>query len=136
MSRSTPAWLLLAAITLIPVAPFARAACYQEMSVAAAHERLSEDMGDAVILDVRTAAEFGGSSGHVAGALLVPVDQLDAALSELGALRERPVIVICRSGNRSVVASRILCRAGFSDVHNLSGGMNAWLRAGLPVARN
>ncbi len=112
---------------------YATAACHEDLNATQADERIAA--AEAIVLDVRTGGEFRSSTGHIDGALLVPVDQLEAALDQLADLRDRPVIVVCRSGNRSAVASRILCRAGFAEVFNLSGGMNAWLRAGLPVVR-
>ena len=59
-----------------------------------------------------------------------PLGQLGARLGELD--RERPVIAICRSGNRSGSATRIFALAGFS-CENMAGGMLAWQSAGLPT---
>ncbi|MCH8024805.1 MAG: rhodanese-like domain-containing protein [Candidatus Marinimicrobia bacterium] len=85
----------------------------------------------AVVLDVRTAAEFTGPLGHIDGARLIPVQVLDQRLAELDSLKGQPIYVICRSGNRSKTATRILREHQFEAV-NISGGMRAWNR--LPVA--
>ena len=85
----------------------------------------------ALLLDVREPAEW--QSGHAPGATLLPLGQIGARLSELP--RDREIITVCRSGNRSGVAAGQLRRAGFSQVRNMTGGMTAWARAGLPVER-
>jgi len=82
----------------------------------------------AVLLDVREPAEW--QAGHVAGALLVPLGQLEGRLAALP--RDQRVVVICRSGNRSATATSLLVRSGF-DAVNLRGGMQAWSSAGLPL---
>ncbi len=85
----------------------------------------------AVVLDVRTAAEFSGPLGHIDGARLIPVQVLDQRLAELDSLKGQPIYVICRSGNRSQTATRYLRDRGFQAT-NIAGGMRAWNR--LPVA--
>lgn len=80
-----------------------------------------------LILDVRTPEEF--ADGHVPGAVLIPHDQLEARIAELGAPRE--IVVYCRSGRRSGLAEPILEKSGFR-VHQLEGSWQAWQAAGLP----
>lgn len=72
------------------------------------------------LLDVRSPDEF--ATGHLRGALNVPVQELNERLAELGA-RDRPVAIYCRSGRRSAVATQLLRRAGFTSVTDL-GGLN------------
>lgn len=67
----------------------------------------------------------------IPGALHIPVGQLQARLSELDPVM--PVIAVCRSGNRSARVAEALNGAGFS-ADTMSGGMDAWTRAGLPTA--
>jgi rhodanese-related sulfurtransferase len=74
----------------------------------------------ALILDVRTAEEFG--RGHVEGARNIPVDRVAGELSELP--RDRPIVVYCAAGRRALIATRTLRKAGF-DARNL-GAMSAW----------
>ncbi|MBU0935192.1 MAG: rhodanese-like domain-containing protein [Spirochaetes bacterium] len=74
----------------------------------------------ATIVDVRSPGEF--SSGHVRGALNLPLDSLGSKMSKLGD-KSRPVIVYCASGSRSSAARRMLKAAGFSDVSN-AGAMH------------
>ena len=88
---------------------------------------------DAVVLDVREPAEF--ADGHISKAHPVPLGQLAKRLDELQRFKDLPVIVVCRSGNRSANACGILKKSGFAQVLNLSGGMSAWEQAGLPVTK-
>jgi rhodanese-related sulfurtransferase len=82
----------------------------------------------AVLLDVRDGDEW--AAGRAPGAVHVPLGMLPRRVGELP--RDREVVVVCRSGRRSALATRQLVAAGF-DAHNLAGGMRAWARAGLPV---
>lgn len=130
MVRSALGLLLVLGLSSLTPAG-ARAACHEDMDADDAYQRI--EAGDVIVLDVRTPGEFASHTGHIADAVLVPLDQLEAVLDRLESGRDRAFVVVCRSGNRSTVASQILCRSGFSGVFNLVGGMNAWLRAGLPV---
>ncbi len=94
-------------------------------------EFLSSPPAEALILDVRTQAEF--SSGHVPGALNISHDELAARLSELDSETDRPVVVYCRSGRRAAMASSVLLDAGYTNVFHLEGDMNAWQANGLPT---
>ncbi len=85
------------------------------------------------ILDVRTRGEYL-QDGHLADALLIPVQDLKERLSELEPYRSKRILVYCRSGHRSVEASRILANAGFHPL-NLEGGIGNWKRHGFPVER-
>lgn len=95
-------------------------------------EWLDENHGRVQIIDVRDADEYNGILGHIAGARLIPLDQLREKLKDLA--RDHPVIAVCRSGGRSSRAVAILEEAGFRQVANLAGGMIHWRSLGLPVA--
>jgi rhodanese-related sulfurtransferase len=81
-----------------------------------------------VLLDVRTPAEF--ASGHISGAINIAVEELPQRLAEVP--QGQPVIVYCRSGNRSASAVRILAGAGYTPVYDL-GGIIDWQAAGYPI---
>ncbi|WP_309569861.1 rhodanese-like domain-containing protein [Deinococcus sp.] len=83
-----------------------------------------------VVLDVRTPAKF--TEGHIASAVNLPLDQVQARAAEVPS--GQPVYVICRSGARSAQASAILKKAG-KDVRNVGTGMNDWIATGYPVIR-
>ncbi len=93
-----------------------------EITPAAAHDRPA----GTVLLDVREPDEW--QAGHAPGAQHMPLGQLDpAALPD-----DAPVLCICRSGGRSSKAAEALQAAGI-DASNVTGGMNGWAEAGLPV---
>lgn len=81
----------------------------------------------ALMLDVRTVEEW--NEAHIPGASLIPLDQLETRMSEVPT--DVPVVIYCRSGNRSQNALWILRDAGMTNVHNMLGGINAWIGAGL-----
>ena len=84
--------------------------------------------GDVLLLDVRERDEW--TAGHASHAVHLPLGDLDPS----AVAGDRPIVAVCRSGNRSGKAAAVLAQAGF-DVSNLTGGMKAWATAGLPVVR-
>jgi rhodanese-related sulfurtransferase len=84
------------------------------------------------LLDVRTIEEY--KSGHIRGAKLIPLNKLEANLDKLKADRDKKIIVYCRSGNRSVAASRILEKHGFVPL-NVKQGMVGLLGTELEVVK-
>ncbi len=101
----------------------------QSISAAEANQRI-ESSRPPLVVDVRTASEF--RSGHIIGAKLLPLNELDSRMGELP--KDREILCVCQSGARSSSAARQLAAAGYT-VLNLSGGMSAWSMAGLPVKR-
>ncbi len=89
---------------------------------------------DAVMLDVREEKEF--ADGHILDSVHIPLGKLKERLGELENLREKSIIVSCRSGHRSAVACGQLRKEGFETVYNLKGGVMAWQNAGLPLQKN
>ncbi|NRR30865.1 rhodanese-like domain-containing protein [Oxalobacteraceae bacterium] len=89
--------------------------------------------GKATIVDVRDPAEF--AKGHLPDAKNIPLAELDKRIGELEKAKSKSVIVICQSGARAATAAGKLEKAGFTDVHNLEGGIAAWTTAGLPIAK-
>lgn len=88
----------------------------------------------AVILDVRENSEW--QEQHIAGAIHIPLAQVKTRLSELAQYKSKPVIVQCRSGKRSAKAAGTLQSAGFTQVYNLTGGINAWANDGLKTTQS
>jgi len=89
---------------------------------------------NAVVLDVRDDAEF--ASGHITDAKHIPLAQLDARIGEIRKFKDKPILVYCQSGVRSGKACDILRKHEFSKVHNLQGGLAAWIQAKLPVVKD
>jgi rhodanese-related sulfurtransferase len=92
---------------------------------------------DVVIIDVRTAGEFGGKRGRIPGAINVSVGDLKVCLlqraGDIEAFRGHPVYVYDLGERRAAVAARALHDAKFSRVSVVKGGLKAWLRRGFPV---
>ena len=107
-------------------APETTAGMSAEISVQEAYAYYQEDT---FILDVRTPEEW--NEGHIPGATLIPLDQLENRLAELPQGEE--IVVICRSGNRSAVGRDILLGAGFESVTSVAGGFNQWSANDYPV---
>jgi rhodanese-related sulfurtransferase len=93
---------------------------------------LSSPPAGALILDVRTPAEFAG--GHVPGAVNLPYDTLGDAIDRLGADPGGPLVVYCESGRRAAKAEATLLAAGFTNVLHLEGDMRDWRERGRPTA--
>lgn len=101
----------------------------REITAREAHRCLEAD--EAVLVDVREAGEY--ARAHVPGARLNPLSRLD--FDALAAPQGKKLIVICRSGNRSLQALHGLRNRRGGTAYNLMGGMMAWEAQGLPVAR-
>lgn len=84
---------------------------------------------DVLLLDVRTPGEYQ-YDGHIEGSRLLPLSVMMQRIDEIP--RDRKIVCVCRSGNRSQVACEQLSAAGYTDLYNLSTGMIGWKRAGLP----
>ena len=95
-----------------------------EVDPATASERLA---GGAVVLDVREDDEW--EAGRIAGSVHIPLGALGGRQAEIP---QAPLVVVCRSGNRSAHAAAALLRAGY-PAENLAGGLKAWRAAGLPL---
>lgn len=84
---------------------------------------------DVVLIDVREQYEY--DEAHIPGVTLIPLNSVPQRLDEIP--KDKTVIMTCRSGNRSGQATDFLRENGFDNVHNMSGGINAWKSAGLDV---
>jgi len=87
----------------------------------------------ATVLDVRNASEF--SAGHITDAINIPLAELESRLAEISRYKDKPLLVNCQGGVRSTSACGILKKNGFTRIHNLQGGVNAWMQAKLPVIK-
>ena len=88
-----------------------------------------KDDANVFVLDVREQYEY--DEGHISGVTLIPMGEIPNRLSEIPT--DQQVIVTCRSGNRSGQVTDFLREQGFTNVHNMEGGINAWSSAGFPV---
>jgi sulfur dioxygenase len=83
------------------------------------------------ILDVRTSVEIDEESSRIAGAQQIPIGELRERLDEVP--HDKPVMTICRSGKRSVLAYNVLRSNGWDQVANINGGLLRWADEGLPL---
>ena len=87
------------------------------------------DAAEVLLVDVREPDEW--QAGHVAGATHIPLGTVASRAAALP--KDREILVICRTGNRSAMAQERLTQAGFANVTNVAGGMTAWAERGFPI---
>lgn len=100
----------------------------QEISVDQLAEHLESKPGQGVLIDVREQDEY--DSGHVAGAILIPLSEFAERGAEIP--DREPVHIICKSGARSMRAAESLAGAGITAI-NIAGGTMGWIDSGRPV---
>jgi rhodanese-related sulfurtransferase len=88
---------------------------------------------NAQVLDVREDSEY--KEGHVLNAIHIPLGKLSGRIGELEKHKAQPLVVVCRSGNRSSSACVTLSKQGFTQAYNLEGGVTAWQKAKLPLEK-
>lgn len=98
-----------------------------------AKQALGMTQQGALLLDVRQPEEF--ASIRAPSAKLIPLGELPARLPEIATYKDKPIVVMCRSGRRSAKAVELLKEAGYSNVSNLAGGIQDWEKDGLEVVR-
>ena len=127
---ATPAPVAIAPATAAPTVaasgPVSKAPLPDTISVA---ETAAKRDAGAFILDVRTQEEW--NEYHIPGSTLITLDQLETRLNEVP--KDKEVVVVCRSGNRSQPGRDILKNAGFPQVTSMSGGLKEWQSANLPT---
>ncbi|MEM7193522.1 MAG: rhodanese-like domain-containing protein [Pseudomonadota bacterium] len=88
----------------------------------------------AAIVDVSTQEEF--AAGHIEQSKNIPLKTLEENLDQLKKFKEKPVILVCAAGTRAPKAAGVLRKGGFSDLYLLDGGLAAWRKENLPLAKN
>ncbi|HIQ25430.1 MAG TPA: rhodanese-like domain-containing protein [Persephonella sp.] len=102
---------------------------FEKISPEEAYNLIQKEKKDIFILDVRTPQEVK-VDGKIKGAVLIPLYELSKKINQIP--KDKNIIVYCRSGNRSISASRFLSSLGYK-VYNLNGGINAWKEKGFPI---
>lgn len=98
---------------------------YGDVTVQQASELITSKP-DLLILDVRTPQEY--SEGHLKGSILIPVDEINGRLNELG--KDKEILIYCRTGNRSRTAVNILTTAGYHKIYHMKDGISVWMQQG------
>jgi len=128
-------WIWPAAIAVLAVGvvlalfaqrPSPKTAMAPEIPVAAA--AAMQEKGS-FLLDVREPDEW--AVAHIAGATLIPLGELEKRVAEVP--RDRDIVVVCRSGNRSKHGRDVLLAAGYPRVASMTGGLMAWKAEGRPT---
>lgn len=94
-----------------------------KITVAQAKEIIGENE-ELLILDTRTQEEY--NAGHIEGAILIPYNKLEMNLDELDGYEDKPILVYCRTGNRSAVAVQTLIDNGFNKIYHMNQGYSRW----------
>lgn len=128
-------WMCLLFIALVVILVFTELARlkrgFKELSPAMLTQLINRD--NAMVFDVSPRGDY--DKGHVPGARHVEIDQFDPESDKLKKIRDKPVVMVCKSGTVSAKAANRLRKAGFTRVHTLGGGTEAWRRADLPLAK-
>lgn len=132
VQKTMLALALLAVVSFLPriIGYFRRGAM---LEVAELKRRL-DSSEDLLLLDVRTPEDYDGEQGHVSGSVLIPVEELQSRLVELGDYLEKPIVTICRTDRKSAKAAQILAQHGFADVRVAKMGMTDWIAKNYPTA--
>ncbi len=125
-------WIFAAVVVLGVIAALIATSQTGQASSSVTVKKASELFAEgAYLLDVREPEEW--NEAHVDGAVLIPLEELPGRVDELPT--DRDILIICRSGNRSAEARDFLRQAGIMNTISVSGGLNAWKAAGLPVVK-
>jgi rhodanese-related sulfurtransferase len=104
---------------------------FKIISVQDARKMIEKDTS-VVVLDVRTPSEYNSESGHLANALLIPLQEIEQRIGELAPYKGKTIIAYCRTGNRSGRAASLLSKKGFTAA-NMDGGIVKWNDAHYPI---
>lgn len=96
----------------------------QNISASLFSKQTKQERDTYLLVDVRTEEEY--QEGHIPDAIHLPHDQMETRYTELNDHRDRNILLICRSGKRSLFAADVLTRQGFQNLYNLQGGMLEW----------
>ena len=106
---------------------------FQQIDVDTAKRLIDTRKGQVVVVDVRNPDEWYGETGHIEGAILIPVDALPMNLDKLAAHKDKEIICVCYVGQRSATAAQFLAQQGFKKTYNVEGGMMEWFDRDLPT---
>lgn len=126
-------FLALVVVLALLVAPNFMQVMHGIKSLTPAQSVLSINRESAVVIDVCEPSEYAG--GHVPNAVNVPLSSLAQRLTSLNKYKERPLILVCRSGNRALKAATTLRKSGFPAVYIMAGGQAAWEKENLPLEK-
>ena len=100
------------------------------IDVEPAHEMI--EAGSPLVVDVREIDEFG--TGHLPGAVNMPLQEMSDYAAFLPEDRDTPILVVCETGNRSLTGALFLASLGYGDVRSINGGTTGWRGMGFDIA--
>jgi rhodanese-related sulfurtransferase len=121
---------VLAGIVVLAFELRARVQAFAALSSAQAVRMMNQG---ALVIDLRSKELY--DAGHIVDARNVPAAEIESQADALKKWRERNVITYCDSGANGASAARTLTKLGFTKVFNLEGGLNAWVKDNLPLAK-
>lgn len=89
---------------------------------------------DAQVLDIRNKDEF--RNGHLPNAINIPAKDVQKRITELNNYKEKPLIIVCKTGTTAGATGAILAKEGFSNLSKLKGGILEWTGSNLPLVKN
>jgi len=92
---------------------------------------MMRDSPEMLVLDLRSAEEYNGATGHIRRAQNIPLDRLPLHLPEIAAFRDETVLIYCRADDCGEKGMAILLTSGFENAVLLDGGIDAWIRGGF-----
>lgn len=124
-------WLKLVSVSLLLIVVSSNVFASDRGNNKIYAETLLQNTAEKVIVDVRSAEEF--AQGHVPGAINIPHNLILSGDADLDKLRDKPVVVYCRSGRRAELAIDAMQSQGLSELFHLEGDMLGWQAAELPI---
>ena len=103
-------------------------------SISPAEAVMLMNQSKTIVLDVRDEVEF--AAGHIQGAKHIPLKELESRIKELDKHKKKPLLVCCQKGVRSSAASKMLAGHGFEQLCQLSGGLDKWVEAKMPIVKD
>ena len=106
--------------------------CWSEITVDELFDHLKSNEPP-LIIDIRSAKEFTGATGHIPHAMHIPIMELKSNFEDLQHYLKKEIVTICPGGGMSLIAVEIMIEAGFTDVKSLHGGLDLWVERGYPL---
>jgi rhodanese-related sulfurtransferase len=114
---------------LLAVVVTATAVASNYTNITSTQAKVMLDKGGIYLLDVRTPQEY--QQGHLQGAVLIPLDQIEKRFVEIP--KNRKILIYCAVGSRSNAAAGFLAGKGYKDIYNMKDGIVGWHRKGFPI---
>ena len=116
--------LALAVVTYLLIQEFFDSAFKKYSSISPMMAVTKMNDNDTLVLDVREAPDFVQS--HIESAVNTPLSKLAEHLKKISSHKQKPVLIACQNGTRSMSAAKMLTKEGFDQVFVINGGMQAW----------